>query len=111
VKAEQRTPSSSIGRARFMKNLRKARLFSLVVLVWASHQFALHGVEFEPEVGGALEACSSLDQFTKWISELSGETESSVRGKAFWILTRYVYSEDVLTAEDTSGSSSIGWDW
>lgn len=82
-----------------MKSLRKVWLFSLVALVWAL-QLVLHAVEFEPEVGNALGACSSLDQFTKWLSELSGETESSVRGKAFRILTRYVYSKDVLTAEE-----------
>jgi hypothetical protein len=60
----------------------------------------LLAIEPDPEVASALEACSSLDQFSRWISDLSGETEASIRGRPQLIVSRYVSAEGSVTAEE-----------
>ncbi len=82
-----------------MKTSRRIALSFLVALVCVSYQVVSHATTVEPEIANALEACSSLDQFTTWISDLSGATEPSVHGKPISILTRYAYAAGCQTAE------------
>jgi Zn-dependent M28 family amino/carboxypeptidase len=83
-----------------MNSSRKVMLFCLIALVCAAWQPAVYAVKFEPEVASALEACSSLEKFTSWITDLSGETTASIHGKPTQILTRYAASEGALTAQE-----------
>ncbi|MDP2897312.1 MAG: M20/M25/M40 family metallo-hydrolase [bacterium] len=83
-----------------MNTSRKVGLFVLIALVCVAWQPALYGVKFEPEIAGALEACSSLEEFTRWISELSGETEASIHGKSSQILTRYASTQGAINAQE-----------
>jgi len=82
-----------------MKTSRKATLFLLIALICASSQVVSHAAKVEPEIASALDVCSSLDQFTRWISDLSGETEALIHGKPHYILTRYALADDARTSE------------
>jgi hypothetical protein len=90
----------SKGRVRFMKASRKATVLFLLAAVCFMWQFAPRATGIEPEIASALEVSSSLDQYTKWISDLSGETEAVVYGKPKLILTRYETTAGAETAED-----------
>jgi hypothetical protein len=83
-----------------MNAMRKVVLLFLIAVVCALSQPLLSAEKAEPEIAHALEASSSLEEFTRWISELSGETDAIIRGRPYPILTRYAYAQNAETVED-----------